>query len=560
MARSVFGESTQMASFLRLSSLDVMEKSKTYATSVVLGLLQLLPLWLIPSPLMFLFRWWFGWLVFFYITIPLYFLFHLSNFVILTLHSIGRRSEHARQFLRHTSALFDICRRIGGIFLTTKFSELLLIFLQSIFEAFSSWSAPKSSREKETLSYAELSELLSYEESEEILSSPSSQRKMKQSMHHFVPPNPFRATVRVRTTPTPTPSMSLGGATGGGGGGGGGLHDTLLCWSDTFDADVDNTSSLLADSPFLEADSPASFPPTPFSRARVMSHSTERVVSTMFAARDRLRLEAQSASRDEYSRRAAMEAQTSGQTAVYDQDQKSDGIALTCGNHCALKVGRAMVSSCRAMIPIRPSTLVYVEFSITTSGEQKPELCLGLATSECPLNVMVGSWKGTLGLHSDGQILIGSRWFKPLSTSSTTIGTGSNVGILIYLPGHANHLSPFSSTVSPACIGGNSSSSTESASSTGSPESSVPIPFTLTMNVNGKVIELTEQANEATSDIATLSTPIFPTISIMSQDTRVWCRFCEADIVYRKRRAIGAPPGVRVYCLDGSLLLNEDDV
>jgi hypothetical protein len=39
----------------------------------------------------------------------------------------------------------------------------------------------------------------------------------------------------------------------------------------------------------------------------------------------------------------------------------------------------------------------------------------------------------------------------------------------------------------------------------------------------------------------------------------VWCRFCEADIVYRSRSTVGAPPGVRVYCLDGSLLLDEKD-
>ena len=36
-------------------------------------------------------------------------------------------------------------------------------------------------------------------------------------------------------------------------------------------------------------------------------------------------------------------------------------------------------------------------------------------------------------------------------------------------------------------------------------------------------------------------------------------RFCEADIVYRSRSTIGAPPGVRVYCLDGSLLMDEKD-
>ena len=52
---------------------------------------------------------------------------------------------------------------------------------------------------------------------------------------------------------------------------------------------------------------------------------------------------------------------------------------------------------------------------------------------------------------------------------------------------------------------------------------------------------------------------IYPGISIMSENTRVWDRFCESDIVYRCRSQIGAPDGVKVYCLDGSLLLTEDD-
>lgn len=38
------------------------------------------------------------------------------------------------------------------------------------------------------------------------------------------------------------------------------------------------------------ADSPASFPSTPFSRMEIMNRTTEKVDSVMFAARDRLRL------------------------------------------------------------------------------------------------------------------------------------------------------------------------------------------------------------------------------------------------------------------------------
>jgi hypothetical protein len=44
---------------------------------------------------------------------------------------------------------------------------------------------------------------------------------------------------------------------------------------------------------------------------------------------------------------------------------------------------------------------------------------------------------------------------------------------------------------------------------------------------------------------------------LLPEDTRVWCRFCEADVIYKLRETIGAPPGVRVYCLDGTLLIDE---
>ena len=88
----------------------------------------------------------------------------------------------------------------------------------------------------------------------------------------------------------------------------------------------------------------------------------------------------------------------------------------------------------------------------------------------------------------------------------------------------------------------------------------MPRPFVLRFSVNGRSTPLGPQAVEAACAVAANSdAPLFPTISLMSQDTRVWCRFCEADIVYRSRAALGAPPGVRVYCLDGSLLLSGEE-
>lgn len=78
-------------------------------------------------------------------------------------------------------------------------------------------------------------------------------------------------------------------------------------------------------------------------------------------------------------------------------------------------------------------------------------------------------------------------------------------------------------------------------------------------NVNGQPCKYPADALDSVHGIVALKTPLYPTVSLLSEDTRVWCRFCEADIVYRSRKIIGAPPGAKVYCVDGSLLLDEKD-
>lgn len=132
------------------------------------------------------------------------------------------------------------------------------------------WSSPTYDvRAKRSLSImSEYTELLAYEESEEEFNTQNhGRRKLHRGMHNFVPTNPFRATVRISKVNSP-------------------------CEKDAIEE-----MALI-----VEKESPTSFPTTPFSRARIMSHSTDRTSYTMFAVRDRLRMEAQSSSRDEYSR------------------------------------------------------------------------------------------------------------------------------------------------------------------------------------------------------------------------------------------------------------------
>eukprot|EP00981_Chlorochromonas_danica_P011658 scaffold4203_cov166-Ochromonas_danica.AAC.4 len=372
----------------------------------------------------------------------------------------------------------------------------------------------------------EISELVDYEEmeSDHLEISPLHRRAVK-VMHNYVPLNPFRATVRLHSaTATISPQHLLS-------------SNSLVC---TALSPAATRPVQVMD--LVGTDSPASFPPTPFSRAFVMNKTSEKVVSVMFAARDRLRLEAQSVSRDEYSRSAAKEAQRRGQYAVFDPQQSSVGIALTCGNHCAIKVGKGLCCSCRSMIPIRPNSFVYFEFSITVSDNQDLALGLGLSPPDSPLNVMVGSWPCSIGLYTDGQVLVSSKWHQ--SIPGEKICAGSTIGMLVCIPSSSSlSLKP------PELTSGPNEESFRHDS----------LPLLCKFNVNGSGIDFPEHALVSLHEAASLRAPLFPTVSLFSEEVRVWCRFCEADIVYRSRGHIQAPPGVRVYCLDGSLLLDENE-
>ena len=488
--------------------------------------------------------------------------------------------------------------------MSMKFSEMIENFAQMFCDLVKSiWSSTPAQNvgSNHSLSIAEFTELLMYEEREdEFPIEYHTKQKIHKAMHNLIPTNPFRATVRISRASTPVEKDLM--------------EDLAL---------------------YIEKESPTSFPTTPFSRARIMNRSCDRTSYTMFAARDRLRLEAQSSSKDEYSRNAALEARNSGQFAVFDPNQRSDGLALTCGNHCALKVGKGQCCSCRSMLPIRANTFVYLEFSVTVTGSQIPTLCVGLAPPDCPLNVMVGSWPRSVGLFSDGQLLVDSRWFPDVSFSSflrpSKVSAGTTMGVLVYLRdpsvAQGDHRasdselfelstycpdSPIKTTVMSAysyaleaaeqilrksylfatgdvkteekvlneklsagsvekVIREDAGLSTQGpckdsmedlckdVSGNGNGSSSDRGQLHVRWNVDGHRSKFTSNALDTISSIDSLNAPLYPTVSLLSEDTRVWCRFCEADIVFRDRAVIGAPKGARVYCLDGSLLLDEKD-
>ena len=353
---------------------------------------------------------------FFYVYIPWLILSWLWGYLILFLQVICRRSKHAKKLLILVSALLETLSSISKKLKTTKLGDLLQVSRQMVADLIQSLRNPSAKdrrKNKHSLSITELTELLAYEEVDEpsMEMTGTSRQRAHRVMHHVIPTNPFRATVR-RSKVNSSPDKETPN------------NDNVSTISNRWDNDMDSIPEEV--SYYIEKDSPTSFPTTPFSRARIMYRSAERTDTVMFAARDRLRLEAQSASRDEYSRNAALEAQNSGQFAVFDPNMKSDGLALTCGSHCALKVGKGQCCSVHSMMPIRANAFVYFEFSVTVTGQQTPSLALGLAPPDCPLNVMVGSWPRSVGLYSDGQLLVGSRWFPDLSARPSKISAGND--------------------------------------------------------------------------------------------------------------------------------------
>ena len=92
------------------------------------------------------------------------------------------------------------------------------------------------------LSIGEIHDLIYYEETQIDAGSEPLYTRMKRIMHSYVPPNAFKATVRVR-----------------------GCHDANSDVLSTYGTDYTDEDT------FIDADSPVSFPTTPFSRARVMN-------------------------------------------------------------------------------------------------------------------------------------------------------------------------------------------------------------------------------------------------------------------------------------------------
>lgn len=324
---------------------------------------------------------------------------------------------------------------------------------------------------------------------------------MEKYMHRFVPPRLFKATVRLKDPSSPSccsTSISSSGFVSG--------MDSVdsMAWIDQ------RTSSI---------------PSSPTSRARILSRSSQNVSSVMFQARDVLRVEVLASSEDSISREIACQSLRNKTLPQFDDRKKVDGLLLTCGNHCASKLGASLCCTIQSMLPVHPNAYIYFEFSVLSAMGVAPCISLGLGANHIPGNALVGSCLHSIGLYSDGQLLVEGQWVP--ESPSQAITPGATVGVLAYVS-------------RPSLLTNNLNDP--------------PNPSSIVFNINGKCSRFPLSQEAVQEFFALQDLVLYPTISILSERTNVWCRFCEADVVASSREYIGAPSDQRIYCLDGSVL------
>ena len=297
---------------------------------------------------------------------------------------------------------------------------------------------------------------------------------------------------------------------------------------------------------------PKSFPPTPSSRAQILARGT-RFACTRFAedavflARDQLRIDEGLDSENEQTRAMAKALREGKRLAVFNAYDIGGGINLSCGQHCATKIGNDLYSSARGMIPVLRNSFVYFEMTVSTPPLlsmvlHHASLSIGLSTLEMPLNALVGAWKGSVGICSTGQILAGGQWCSPMNPK--TYGSNSTIGCLVYLDDD----SAFETWDGVVCTAN------------------------IVFNVDGQgIVSLFPGNADHASDnvgeqeyspLLPIFVPrdeeLFPTLTLHSSQTEVMSRFCSEDILAISRKSIGAPSGVTVYSVDGSVLFDDD--
>jgi hypothetical protein len=517
-----------------------------------------------------------------YLRLPLLMAAHVGNHLILFLQVACRRSELFRKLVKQVYSLIILAMTIFHVVTTTKLSDIATSLGSTVAEVIRLWlSPPNQQQQRKPRSLTELVELLEYDEVDEIMVGqdgknnggrlslrPSGSRRCS-----MIPKSLFRAKIRVHSNRDMLSELQT-------------KCQPLICKSRsrTLQSNLSN-ASLESDWFHYDADSPLSLPCTPESRAQYVSYCNLEADRVVFLARDRLRLEAQVESNDFHSREAACELLHKGKTVAFDDSMPVPGVWFACGQHVALKVDGSGCSSCRASVPVWEDIHVYIEFAITNQsvdGEFRDplELCVGLMPADQRAVTMVGHGSRSIGLRSDGHALInGCLYGTSLTGFQTPIGrskrsipvvmdAASTVGMLINLPSSrvsdTSRSTPIrgvrrSEALERASVDTDGMNSDASVSGITDCERDCPDhDFIVAFNVNGTAVHLSPAGVSALRSWfdGLGGTEMFPAVSLLTKNTGAWCRFCESDVRFRLRSLIGAPEGVPVYCLDGSVLIS----
>ncbi|KAL7533846.1 hypothetical protein ACHAXR_005481 [Thalassiosira sp. AJA248-18] len=334
------------------------------------------------------------------------------------------------------------------------------------------------------------------------------------------------------------------------------------------DDDNDSVSSeSLNSSGSIFMRTPTSFPPTPTSRLYYFERGSQFTENVVFLARDQLRVERGVANHNEQTRAMSKALIDGSRLAVFDAaNNVGNGIALSCGQHIATKVGNALYCSTRSMIPVMRNSYVYFEISVSPSTTMNapssiptPQvdattLLVGLSTLEMPLDTLVGAWKGSVGLCSTGQILDSGQWYSPSNQEDSSYGSNSTVGCLVYLDDNSAYETSEGPNVTldvTFSINGRIVPSYECSGA--SSDQSCPDSPERLLGASGDGCEPT------LSLIVPKSHELFPTVTLHSSGTSVMCRFSAEDLLANSRAEIGALSGVVVYAVDGSVILDESE-
>ena len=295
---------------------------------------------------------------------------------------------------------------------------------------------------------------------------------------------------------------------------------------------------------------PVSFPPTPKSRMYYNERGSRFTENIVFLARDQLRVERGMENNNQQTREMSRALLEGSRLAVFDAVDAGHGIALSCGQHIATKIGAAAYHSVKSMVPVMRNSYVYFEISASPASlpvELDPRLsapcvegatlAVGLSTTASPLDALVGSGPGSVGLLSAGQVLQDGRWLPPRNAAmDSSYGSDSTVGCLVYVD----------DTSSRTVVGG-----------------AVVVEAAVTFNVDGTVVpSLLAGTQQSPAPTLWLSIDraheLFPTVTLHSPATCVMCRFSADDVLARSRAGVGAPSSATVYAVDGSVIFEAD--